>query len=396
MIKDTDLAISRRHFMVGMGAITACCGVLGWPQLSFGAVPTNKRLMVVIQRGAMDGLGAVVPYKDPSYHGIRKSLAMPDTGMLDLDGYFAMNAAMKPLHTLYKNGEVVVVHAVASPYRSRSHFDAQDLLENGTPKPHGLTTGWLGRTLKAMNGTVEGLAVGPAIPLVLQGAGKNLQSWSPSTLPEADADFMMRVAHMYQRDEMLGMALEEAGNFKDTAAGGAMRGPRQFIEMMKTAATFMKKENGARIASIDIGGWDTHQNQGTDKGRLAQVLGILAEGIDGFRTGMGEEWNNTAVLVITEFGRTVAVNGTNGTDHGTGSAAFLVGGSVKGGRVVGEWPTLAAKNLYEERDLYPANDLRSLIKAVLEDHMGMESGVTEEIIFPDSRNAAPMKGLFAV
>lgn len=390
-IKIPDL--TRRHFLIGAGVIGCCGGVLGFPHMTLAAAPTQKRLMVVVLRGAMDGLGAVAPVGDRYYHDARKGLVLPDHALLNLDGYFALNAALPQLHEFYRRGEMAVMHATATPYRDRSHFDAQDLLENGGSKPHALATGWLGRTLQAMGGGTGGLAVGPSVPLLLQG-GKNVQSWAPSALPGVDDDFMNRVVRMYEHDDMLGAALAQARNMPDTGMSGKARGDRQFIEMMQTAATFMNKDGGARLATIDLGGWDTHAGQGTDKGRLAQALGVLNEGLAAFHTAMGPAWEDTAVLVLTEFGRTVAQNGSGGTDHGTASAAFLIGGRVAGGRVIGEWPTLAPDRLYEGRDLYPANDMRALIKAVLVDHVGVARNVTDELVFPGSASVAPWRSLF--
>lgn len=392
---EMDIEFSRRHFLFGLGALTCCCGVMGWPQLSFANASTDKRLMVVILRGAMDGLAAVAPYKDASYYGVRGKLALPDTALLPLDGYFGMHKALQPLHALYTKKELAIVHAVATPYRERSHFDAQDLLENGSIRAHGLSSGWMGRTLQAMGATTEGLAIGPSIPLVLQG-GKHVQSWAPSTLPEVDVDYMDRIMKMYEKDSLLSSALMEAQGMSDVSGGDGKKGPRQFIDMMRAAAEFMVKPDGARLASIDIGGWDTHANQGTETGRLAQVLGVLAEGIAAYREAMAPVWKDTAVLVITEFGRTVHDNGTGGTDHGTGTVAFLLGGAVNGGTIVGDWPTLADKYLYEGRDLYPSNDLRSLQKAVLEQHLSIPRDVTETVIFPDSEKAKAFSGMFRV
>lgn len=385
--------ISRRRFLMGMGAFTLC-GALGLPGLSFASAPTDKRLMVVILRGAMDGLGAIAPIKDPNYHAIRSRLALPDSVLLPLDGYFAMHSALKPLHDLYAGKEMLIVHAVATPYRDRSHFEAQDLLENGTTRPQGLTTGWLARTVDGLGGTTKGLAIGPSIPLILNGTNK-VQSWAPSILPETDADFLGRVGYMYNSDAALSAALKEAGNMADVAKNNAAKGQRQFIDMMKTAATFMNQPGGARLATIDLGGWDTHSGQGTENGRLPQALGILAEGIAAYRTGMGAAWKDTAVLVLTEFGRTVRANGTGGSDHGTASVAFLLGGAVQGGRIVGNWPTLADSSLYEGRDLYPANDMRALQKAVLQQHLGMSADLVETRIFPDSQGTPMFPGLFA-
>jgi uncharacterized protein (DUF1501 family) len=385
--------ISRRNFLAGIG-LAGMTALLDMPVMSFASAPTDKRLMVVILRGAMDGLAAVPPVADPNYHAARGALALPDAALLPLDGNFAMNAAAPQLQALFRQKQLLILHACASPYRERSHFEAQDLLENGSPKPHGLTTGWLGRTVDALGGQAQGLAIGPTVPLVLQGAHK-VESWAPSNLPGVNQDFLNRIQYMYKSDPALSQALAEAEGMQGGASAMGSAGPRQFIGMMKTAASFMIKPDGARIATIDIAGWDTHANQGTGKGRFAQALGILSEGVDAFRTGMGPEWDKTAVLMITEFGRTVAANGSGGSDHGTATAAFLAGGRVQGGRVIGNWPGLAQNQLYQNRDLYPDNDIRSLIKAVLAQHLAIPGGIIDQTIFPQSGTVGAYKGLFS-
>lgn len=385
--------ISRRDFMAGVSGL-GLLGLIGWPGMTLAAANTPKRLMLVILRGAMDGLGAVPPIGDRSYHAARGALAMPDSGLLPLDGHFAMNAALKPLHAMYQSKELVVLHATATPYRDRSHFDAQDLLENGTLKPHQVSTGWLGRTIQALGGTTQGLAMGSTIPLVLQGT-THVQSWAPAVLPQADQDFMARVARMYEHDPLLSAAIAQEAAMGSPDIAKLAQGKRAFVDMMKVAAGFMKKDNGARIGSIDIGGWDTHSGQGTTDGRLAQALQLLGEGVAAFKTEMGPVWKDTAVLMLTEFGRTVAANGSGGSDHGTGSAAFMAGGSVQGGRVLGDWPGLAQNNLYEGRDLYPANDMRSLIKAMLQQHLAVPADIVERDIFPQSSGVRAIPALFA-
>lgn len=389
-MREPDL--SRRAFLAGAG-FAACCALMGVPSLSLASAPTDRRLMVVILRGGMDGLAAIPAIGDKSYHTARGGLALPDKTLLKLDGFFAMNAAMPHLHKLYQDRQMLVLHAAASPYRERSHFEAQDLLENGSGKPHGLTTGWLGRTVTALGGTVQGLAIGPSIPLVLQGGGA-VQSWAPSVLPQVSDDYLSRITYMYDADPVLGPALKEAMDMEDDTGGMAGKQQRQFVGMMKTAASFMAKPDGARLASIDLTGWDTHANQGTEAGRFAQALKTLSEGVDAFRTAMGPLWNQTAVLMITEFGRTVSVNGSGGTDHGTASAAFLAGGRVNGGRIVGDWPGLAEKSLFEGRDLYPANDIRSLLKGLLAQHLGIPAPVIEQKILPQSGQVAALSRLF--
>jgi uncharacterized protein (DUF1501 family) len=387
--------LTRRNFLKGL-TYAGCCTILSWPQLLWASVPTEQRLLVVVLRGAMDGLGAIPAIGDRDYQASRGNLAFKDNGLLQLDGFFAMNAALGPFHDLYQNKELVILHATATPYRERSHFDAQDLLENGSTKPHYLKTGWLGRTVDTMGGTVHSLAIGPNVPLLLQGT-QLADSWSPSLLPEVDQDFLTRVAFMYQADPLLSKTAKELLSGIDSqqqAMEGEKSRNQQFVQMMETTAGFMTQPNGARIASIDLDGWDTHSGQGLDNGRLGQALKNLSEGVVAFKKGMGSLWSQTTVLVITEFGRTVMANGSGGTDHGTGGAAFMAGGNVIGGRMIGDWPGLAKQNLYQGRDLYPTNDLRSLMKAVLRDHLKLHDDQIEENIFPDSQQAKAFTGLF--
>jgi uncharacterized protein (DUF1501 family) len=385
------MLISRRHFCLGLSAL-AGTSAFTMPGMSLAAADTEKRLLLVILRGGMDGLAAVAPVGDKDYYDARRSLALPAEALLPLDRQFAMHSALRQMHTLYTRGQLLVVHAVASPYRDRSHFDAQDILENGGVKAHIYNNGWLGRALPSMQG-VKGVAIGTSVPLVMQGADA-VQSWAPSLLPDVDDGFLERVSHMYRKDALLSDALAQAMSVPDIPSNTNPRGARQFIGMMKTAAEFMNKPQGARIGTIDMGGWDTHAGQGTKDGKLTQSFRILAEGIESFRSGLKGAWNHTAVLVITEFGRTVAANGSEGSDHGTGSVAFLAGGGVHGGRVLGDWPGLKSSALYENRDLYPANDLRSLCKGVLKTHLGIAEDALEKSIFPGSATAIPLKGLF--
>ncbi len=387
-----DHLISRRRFLQA-SALLALSTTLP-ARFAFASLPGDQRLIVVILRGALDGLGAVIPYRDPHYMDARGSIATPLSAdaLIDLNGYFAFPKALEALVPLYTAKELLVLHATATPYRERSHFDAQDVLENGGATPHGLSTGWLNRTLGALGGSAQALALGPDIPLILRGGG-NVTSWDPSPLPEVDADFLSRVAHMYEHDPVLSHALSQSTLMQQLVGTEAEpKNARSFPNMMAQAAKLMAAPTGPRLATIDVTGWDTHVNQGTDKGRLPNNLRILADGLNSLRTGLGAAWANTAVLVVTEFGRTVRGNGTNGTDHGTGTVAFLLGGNVAGGRVIGDWPGLAT--LYQDRDLTPANDLRALLKGTLAGHLAVNQQVLDQTIFPESASATAYSGLF--
>lgn len=356
----------------------------------------DKRLMVVIMRGALDGLAAVPPIGDKSYVSARGQLALPQNSevLLDLNGFFAMHSALKPLYPLYQQREMLVMHAVATPYRERSHFDAQNLLENGSDKPFKLSSGWLNRAITGQAGGKEVIAMGSNIPLLLRGDWQ-AGSWSSSVLPDVTDEFLERVQQMYKSDPILSSALGKAIDLQSMTdeSGGKSKGGRSFVELMGKAAEFMGPSGEMRIGTAELGGWDTHANQGLDQGPLARNMGILAEGIATFKEKLGSTWNQAAVLCITEFGRTVRANGSGGTDHGTASVAFLIGGRVNGGRVIGEWPGLS--QLYQGRDLYPANDLRTLIKATLNQHLGISNDHLSQVVFPQTHLINLQDKLFA-
>ncbi|MDW3711398.1 MULTISPECIES: DUF1501 domain-containing protein [Pseudomonas] len=371
--------ISRRQLLIH----AALLGVAGALPLRLAAAPGDARLLVVILRGGMDSLGVLVPHADDRYHDLRRELAGGAPGLLELDATFALHNALGPLQPLWRSGELLLLPACATPYRERSHFDAQDVLENGGDKAHGLDSGWLNRTLGALPGA-HAMALGASMPLLLRGPAR-AGSWSPSTLPGVDEDFLQRVMAMYQEDTLLAGTLDDAGPMGGMEGG---RGPQAFVALCRQAAHFMTGE--ARLGSLDLNGWDTHVNQNR---RLATQLELLAKGLLAFREDMGAHWRNTAVLVVTEFGRTARGNGSGGTDHGTASLAMLLGGGLKGGRWLGDWPGLA--RLYQDRDLPPANDLRGLIHAVLEQHLGLPDALIAERILPGSRALGGLGRLFA-
>ncbi len=373
---------SRRQFLLGSAALSL--GSL--LPLSVAAAQTEQRLLVVVLRGALDSLAALVPYSDPRYRSLRGELAVPEPDLLRLDGTFALHPALQSLLPLWQGGELLLLPASASPYRERSHFDAQNLLENGGERPHQLSSGWLNRSLQALPGS-NGIAIGANLPLLFQGTAP-VNSWSPSRLPEINEDFLRRVQQMYAADPQLNAPLAAAVAMEAGNARGAGRGRQAVLGLFQQAASFLR--GSARLASLDLDGWDTHSNQNR---RLAGQLELLAEGLLGVRQAMGPQWQQTAVLVITEFGRTVRPNGSAGTDHGTASLAMLLGGRVRGGRWVGDWPTLGS--LYQDRDLQPTNDLRALLKGVLIEHLGIDEGRVSSQIFPGSHQLAALRGLFS-
>jgi len=371
------------------------------PRVLLADAATDSRFVLIILRGALDGLAAVPPFGDGNYAAKRGALAIT-APEYRLDGLFALNPGFTHLYERYRANELIVFHAAASPYRERSHFDGQDLLENGTTRPGVARDGWLNRALPALPAarvhTTEQLAVALSqnLPLVLRGDAP-VNSWAPSRLPDADGDTLQRIADLYETEPYFAERLQAALAASTLANGGMMAAGRdplgQFGQISSAAGRLLAAPNGARIAVIEASGWDTHANQGAEQGQLVNRLHALDNGIDALRVALDDAWGKTAVMVVTEFGRTVAVNGTRGTDHGTATSAFLVGGAVNGGKVVADWPGLATSSLYQGRDLQPTLDLRCVFKGVLAAHLGASESVLETRIFPESRNARVLDGL---
>jgi uncharacterized protein (DUF1501 family) len=376
-------------------------------RLASAAPNPEARFVLVILRGGLDGLAAVPPYAEPQYAPLRGPLALSapgtDGGALDLDGTFGLHPALPNLHAMYQAREALVLHATATPYRERSHFDAQKVLEAGGVTPGTSAGGWLNRALAVLHGSGDAppaIALADSVPLVLRGE-LPVTSWAPSRLPESDDDTLARVRRLYEAAdpalaETLNSALaarEIAGDTGDAAMGG--RGGQAVAPLASAAARFLASPAGPRVAVLDVGGWDTHANQGAAQGALALRLRGLDTGLQLLKTELGEHWRSTSVLVVTEFGRTVAANGTRGTDHGTAGCAFLVGGAVAGGRVLGRWPGLAQRDLHEGRDLRATTDLRALCKSVLHERFGVGEAALARTVFPESDAIAPLEGLSA-
>lgn len=401
------MEISRRSFLKHTGALGALALTAGFPRLTFANLPTENRFILVILRGAMDGLAAVPPYGDKNYAAARGGLAFtaPGTldGVIDLDGFYGLNPALAELLPLYQQRQMAIFHAVASPYRNRSHFDAQNLLETGLANAGG-SEGWLNRMLQSINGgNGAAVAINQQIPLVLQGK-LGVGSWTPNSREiDPASDYMTKIASMYGQDPLLAGAFEEAVKTQamaqaslpmdDQFASGKAKDPSALYAGAKAAAMFLAKQDGPRVAVMEAGGWDTHRGQGTSKGALFTRLNGLAKGLAALPAALGSVWNKTVVVVVTEFGRTVAENGTGGTDHGTGTVAFVLGGAIQGGKVYGKWPGLAANDLFEGRDLMPKTDLRSIQKTVLYSHLGVPQAALDTTIFPASGDAAFIPGL---
>lgn len=380
--------IHRRQFLrfaaVGAGAMMVS------PRMVFANVETDRRFVFIIQRGAADGLNTVIPYADPAYARLRGALAVDPAEALKLDGMFALHPSMTGLSTLYADRQALFVQAVASPYRERSHFDGQNVLETGGTGPYQIKDGWLNRLVSLLPKTRdEAIAFAPTIPLALRGKA-GVSSYAPSNLPEAPDDLLMRVADLYEADPQLHplwSAAMEARGLADDA-----RARQDPATVGRTAATFLGRADGPRIAMIETSGWDTHSAQA---GRLGNQLRALDTLISAMRDGLGDVWQQTTVLVATEFGRTAAVNGTGGTDHGTAAAAMVLGGAVKGGRILADWPGLAGSALYEGRDLAPTLDLDALIATVASESLGLDPELAMRTLFPGRPFNGRLGGLVA-
>lgn len=392
------MMITRRNVARALLAATTLVAMDTAPRLAFANISARpgRRFVLIILRGAMDGLAAVPPLSDPDYASLRARMALgtPQApgGALPLDGKFWLHPALAPIHPLYAHGEMIVFHAMASPYRDRSHFDAQNVIESGMVHPGWSRDGWLNRTLVALHATgVQGIAFTPTLPLVLKGDAPS-SNWQPEN---GRVDIEDTVLHMYRTDPVLKAAYQEgltARGLIEAANRGASQ-KRGFGDLSAVAGKTLAAEDGPNLAMLEIGGWDTHVGQGTAKGRLAAALASLAEGVEALHQGLGDRWHETVVVAITEFGRTARPNGTGGTDHGTATVGFAFGGAVAGGRVVADWPGLAAGALYQARDLAPTLDVRAVLKAILGDHLGVPSAALDTEIFPDSAMAKPLPGL---
>ncbi|KQN40897.1 hypothetical protein ASG37_00130 [Sphingomonas sp. Leaf407] len=352
--------IDRRTLLVRSGLTALAMGVA--PRMAFARAETDRRFVFVIQRGAADGLGIVAPVGDPAFAAQRGQLAADFATAPRLDTTFALHPAMTGAAALYRQGQALFAHAVASPYRDRSHFDGQNVLETGGAGAYQVKDGWLNRMLGLIpSGNAKAIAVSATVPLALRGRHE-VSSYAPSTLPDASDDLLQRVAMLYQGDAQLHSLWSEALSTRTLAGDLTGNGGRDAAATGALAAKLLAPAEGARIAMIETGGWDTHSQQ---RGRLAANLKGLDALVGALQTGLGAAWRDTTVLVATEFGRTVAVNGTGGTDHGTGAAAMLFGGRIKGGRVVADWPGLAPAQLHEARDLRPTMQLDALISAAV-------------------------------
>jgi uncharacterized protein (DUF1501 family) len=414
------LGATRRDLLLGSGALFAWAFA---PKIA-RAEGRDPRFLTIVLRGALDGLATVAPVGDPDWTKLRGDNALRLDGAtpaLPLDSFFALNPAMPNFHRLYHAGDAIVVHAVATPYRERSHFDGQDVLQTGYAQAGRTDSGWLNRTLASLEpddtartGTNRGraYAVGPATPLVVRGPAPVL-SWAPARLPPVSDDTTMRLLDLYRHtDPALARVIEDRielaglmpGNSPDRGgsdtgpvvqAGGVSQARAYFAEVAGAAAQALAAPDGPRVGALALDGWDTHLNEGTVDGRLSLLLGALDGALAAIETNMGDAWRETVVTLITEFGRTARINGTAGTDHGTATVALLVGGALKGGRMIGDWPGVKGSNLFENRDLMATTDLRAVLKGLLRDHLRVQERALATVVFPDSEGVTPIGGCLA-
>ncbi len=404
------MQLTRRSALLGLGSAVSLAGAAGRASLALAAAPTDQRFVVVILRGAMDGMSSVVPYGDPALRDLRGELIPPlpgqPNGLHDLGGFYGLHPALAGMYTMYQAGELLAVHAAAGSYRSRSHFEAQDYLESGADQR--LTSGWLNRAIASMPPPASpagptpavgrALAVGVTVPLLLRGSA-SVASWAPHGFASPSPDLYARIAEVNRDDRLTGNAIAEGLRARGFAtevmtAGGppadqAARDKYAFPALAEAAGRLLAAPDGPRIAAMEVNGWDTHVAQVP---RLEQPLHQLDTGLTALKTALGPAWQRTAVLVVTEFGRTARVNGDKGTDHGTATVAFVLGGAVAGGRVRADWPGLAPGKLFENRDLAPTVDVRAVAKGLLAGHLGLGQPALAQV-FPDSAATSPMGGL---
>ena len=374
------MILSRRSVILS-GITVAAAGAL--PGFAYAAAGTPKRLVFVIQRGAADGLATVAPTGDPAFAAARRTIADESAGGAKLDAMFTLHPALAQTASLYTGKQAHFAHAVATAYRDRSHFDGQNMLEGGGSRPYGRDDGWVGRLLTLLPAAErDAIAIAPAVPLALRGSVQ-VGTYAPSRLPQADADLIARLTAMYADDPLLHSLWDSAVKTQELASDIGGNNGRNGADLGKLAASLMLPADGARVMMVETGGWDTHSGQ---RGRLAAQLRGLDQLVGALQMGLGPAWKDTLVIVATEFGRTVEVNGTGGTDHGTASTAMLLGGGLEaGGKVSADWPGLGASARYEGRDLKPTRSLESVIAGAVAHHYALDPKRVMSTLYPDAK-----------
>jgi len=423
----THSSFTRRQALAGAAGLGVTIELLATNTLA-DTPAARRKFIAIVCRGGLDGLSLSPPVGDPDYAALRGPIAIAPfgapNGALRLDGTFGLHPSLPKVHALALAGQARIAPAIATPDRERSHFEAQDVLESGAGHVYATSSGWLNRALESMGPQVKAMSVGPTAPLILRGKIE-AASWSPSGMAERDHRLPGILQDLYARDPLLGPALAE-GLATQTMARTAMADAAQTSAAMSpppapamqaatntpyqppraggldqarkigaTLAGFMVQPGGVQVAAVSIDNFDTHANQGAGEGLLATRLTYVDAFLDGLHVGLGPSWKDSVVVMATEFGRTARVNGTKGTDHGTASTAVVLGGALKPGGIIGDWPTLQQARLFENRDTNPTLDMRGLFKGLLRDHMGVSRAALDTAIFPDSQGVAPVTGLVA-
>jgi uncharacterized protein (DUF1501 family) len=413
-----------RRGLLAAGGLGLSLDLIARPGFAASDPAARRKTVVILCRGAMDGLSVSPPLGDANYLALRREIAIAPVGQpggaLPYDSDFALHPKLKAVAALAAKGQARIAPAIAIPDRARSHFEAQDVLESGAGAVYGATSGWLNRALAVMGPEhkVQAISVGAQAPLILRGK-EVTASWSPGKGLGASPRLPDLLADLYAGDPQLSQALASGlrteamvdAAMQEAAAALAMDGApmndsmtaraapvtAQGVEGARkigsTLAGLLNQPDGPSIAAISLDGFDTHANQGAADGQLANRLIYLDAVIDGLQTGLGPAWGDTVVIVATEFGRTARINGTRGTDHGTASTALLLGGGLAKGGIIGDWPGLTEAALYQNRDLAPTLDMRSLFKGVLADQYGISTKDLDTLVFPDSAAAPALKGL---
>jgi len=387
--------------VVGTAAIPSFLTRAAWSAVS----QSNKRLVVIFQRGAADGLNIVVPHAEPSYYAMRPSINIARNQVIDLNGFFGLHPALAPFKPLWDQGHLAIVHAAGSPDTTRSHFDAQDYMESGTPGLKNTADGWLNRTLQTEAAGADtpfrAVALGTSLPRILSGPapavavssvnGFGIAGGNPAAAPLGNTFEAMyarsvdSVLHGTGRETFEAVKmLKSADPQRYTPAAGANYPKGRFGEALRQTAQLIKANLGVQIAFTDIGGWDHHVNEGAAEGQLANVLREFAQSIAAFWTDLGPLGEDTVIVTMSEFGRTARENGNRGTDHGHANVMFMLGGPVRGGRVYGRWPGLDPAQLNEGRDLALTTDFRRVLGEAVQTHLGNPQPAT---VFPSFNNS---------
>jgi uncharacterized protein (DUF1501 family) len=393
-VEVTTMTMDRREFLHSAGMCLGGLATFGFPEVHFANVRRDGRLVFVLLRGGFDGLAAVAPTFDPAWRDLRGPLAADPDDLLDLADGYALTPGLAPFREFWDRDELMVLHAMAIPFRTRSHFDGQAILETGLDQPEGSADGWLNRLLSVMEGERAGISIAAGMPRSLTGPVE-VASWSPTELGVVEDAYLDRLSVLYRSDEALQGRFEAALGMLDVgeemdAMGGQPRRPgADASSLFRAAAQLMTAPGGPNVAAMEFSGWDTHANQGGVGGNLDRQLGRLAEGLAAYRDAMADQWPGTTVVVMTEFGRTARPNGTGGTDHGTAGAGFVLGTGVARSAIVSDWPGLAENRLYENRDLAPTLDTRAVLKGVLAGTFDLTAAQADRV-FPGSAGVRGM------